>query len=62
MKKKRLSLIGAIVLVALGTVALVKYVSTAEDRALAGEELVDVLVLSTPVPAGTAASAIHRWP
>ena len=35
MKKKRASLIGAVLLVALGTFALVKYVSTAEDRALA---------------------------
>ena len=61
MKKKRLSLIGAIVLVALGTVALVKYVSTAEDRALAGEELVDVLVLNAPVPAGTAATELQQF-
>jgi len=60
-KKKRLSLVAAIVLVALGTVALVKYVSTAEDRALAGEELVDVLVLSAPVPAGTAAAELQAF-
>jgi pilus assembly protein CpaB len=60
-KKKRLSLIGAIVLVALGTVALVKYVSTAEDRALAGEELVDVLVLDSGVPAGTSAEELQQF-
>ena len=61
MKKKRLSLIAAIALVAIGTVALVQYVSTAEDRALAGEELVDVLVVNTPVPAGTAAAELQQY-
>lgn len=61
MKKKRASLIGAILLVALGTFALVKYVSTAEDRALAGEELVDVLVLDANVPAGTAANELQQY-
>jgi len=59
--KKRLSLIGAIFLVALGTVALVQYVSTAEDRALAGEELVEVLVVNAPVPAGTAANELQSF-
>jgi pilus assembly protein CpaB len=60
-KKKRISLVVAIALVAIGTVALVKYVSTAEDRALAGEELVDVLVVDTPVPAGTAATELQQF-
>jgi pilus assembly protein CpaB len=60
-KKKRASLIGAVLLVALGTFALVKYVSTAEDRALAGEELVDVLVVSAPVPAGTPANELQQY-
>ncbi len=60
-KKKRLSLIGAILLVALGTLALVKYVGTAEDRALAGEELVDVLVVNQEVPAGTAANELQNY-
>jgi pilus assembly protein CpaB len=59
-QKKRLSLVAAVLLVALGTVALVKYVSTAEDRALAGEQLVDVLVLDTGVPAGTPAQELQQ--
>jgi pilus assembly protein CpaB len=59
-KKKRVSLLAAILLVALGTVALVKYVSTAEDRALAGEQLVDVLVLNAPVAAGTSAAELQQ--
>ena len=61
MKKKRLSLIAAIALVAIGTIALVQYVSTAEDRALAGEELVDVLVVSAGVPAGTSATELQQF-
>lgn len=61
MKKKRVSLIAAIALVALGTLALVQYVSTAEDRALAGEELVDVLILDTAVPAGTGAEELQQY-
>lgn len=60
MNKKRVSLLAAIMLVALGTVALVKYVSTAEDRALAGEELVDVLVLDVDVPAGTSVTQLQQ--
>ena len=61
MKKKRVTLSAAIVLVALGTVVLVKYVGTAEDRALAGEELVDVLVVNVPVPAGTDAASLQQF-
>ena len=61
MKKKRLSLIAAVALVAIGTVALVTYVGKAEDRALAGEELVDVLVLDADVPAGTSATELQQF-
>lgn len=45
----------AIIVAVLGTVVLVNYVRSAEARALAGERLVDVLVLTQDVPAGTAA-------
>lgn len=61
MNKKRLSLIASIALVAVGTVALVQYVNSAEDRALAGEELVDVLVVDAPVPAGTSAAELQQF-
>lgn len=61
MNKKRLSLIASIALVGIGTVALVKYVSTAEDRALAGEELVEVLVVDSAVPAGTPANELQQF-
>ncbi|MDE0804952.1 MAG: Flp pilus assembly protein CpaB [Acidimicrobiales bacterium] len=61
MKKKRVSLIAAVALVVIGTVALVTYVGKAEDRALAGEELVDVLVLDADVPAGTSATELQQF-
>lgn len=61
MNKKRLSLIASIALVALGTVALVQYVNSAEDRALAGEELVEVLVVDAAVPAGTSATELQQY-
>jgi pilus assembly protein CpaB len=50
--------VAAIVLALVGTVALVAYVNTAEQRALAGEELVDVYVVGTAIPSGTAAQDI----
>lgn len=61
MKKKRVSLIAAVALVAIGTLALVTYVNQAEDRALAGEELVDVLVVDADVPAGTSATELQQF-
>lgn len=61
MNKKRVSLIAASVLVAVGTLALVQYVRSAEDRALAGEELVDVLVVDAEVPAGTSAAELQNF-
>lgn len=61
MKKKRVTLIAAVALVAVGTVALVLYVNRAEERALAGEELVDVLVLDADVPAGTSATELENF-
>ncbi len=53
MSRRVSALLAALVLAVGGTVALVAYVATAEDRALAGERLVEVLVVSEPIPAGT---------
>lgn len=54
--KRRVVGVGIAVMLALvGTFVLVAYVNTAEDRALAGERTVDVLVVSEPVEKGTAA-------
>jgi pilus assembly protein CpaB len=48
----------AIVVALLGTVVLAAYVQTAEERALAGEQLVTVLVTTEDVPRGTAAAEL----
>ncbi len=53
MNKRLTGIIVAIVLAAIGTVALVAFVRNAEERAQAGEELVEVYVVDQPVAAGT---------
>lgn len=53
MNRKIIGVVTALVLALVGTVALVAYVSTAEDRALEGEELVEVFVVTETIPAGT---------
>jgi pilus assembly protein CpaB len=50
------ALAGAIVLALIGTFAIVTYVQGADDRALAGESVVKVLVVKEQVPAGTPAT------
>jgi len=49
------ALIAAIALAVVGTVAIVAWVNGAEDRALEGETVVNVLVVKEEVPAGTPA-------
>lgn len=54
MRNRRVvALLAAVVLAGLGTLVLVLFVSTAEDRALEGEEIVEVLVVTEEIPAGT---------
>jgi len=55
MSRRMLGVIAAVVLGALGTFVLVAYVRDAEDRAVAGERLVDVVVATADIPANTAA-------
>ncbi len=55
MNKRRIGVVVAVVLAALGTWVLVRYVQSAEARALEGEETVKVLVVDQPIPAGFAA-------
>ncbi len=43
----------AVLLGAIGVITLVRYVQTAEDRALAGQQLVDVVVVTEPAQAGS---------
>lgn len=59
MKRRLYGVIGALVLALLGTVILVSYVKGAEDRALAGEKIVKVLVAAEPIEAGTPASELE---
>ncbi len=55
MNRRWIGVLASIALAALGTFVLVRYVQGAEERALAGEETVEVLVVNTAVPRGAAA-------
>lgn len=55
-KRKVLATVGALVLAIVSTLALVRYVQGAEDRATAGEDLVDALVVTGNIKAGTPAA------
>ena len=55
MSRRMVGVIAAVVLGALGTFVLVAYVRGAEDRAVAGERMVEVVVASTGIHANTAA-------
>jgi pilus assembly protein CpaB len=57
-RQKLIGIIASVLLAAVGTGLLVAYVRGAEDRALAGEETVDVLVVSATIPRGTKAEDI----
>lgn len=56
--RRAIGIVGAIAVAALGTLLLVGYVRGAEDRALAGEELAEVLVVDSPISQGTPASLL----
>lgn len=58
MTRRMIGLIGAIALALIGTIAIVAYVNSAENRALEGQEMVKVLVVQEEVPAGTPASEL----
>ena len=54
MSRRTKGVVAAVVLGALGTFVLVAYVRGAEDRAVAGEKMVDVVVASKTIDSGTA--------
>jgi pilus assembly protein CpaB len=56
--KRVIAVIAAVILATVGTVLLVNYVRGAEERALEGEELVNVLVVDKPVERGTLAESL----
>ena len=59
--RRVVAVVAAIVLALIGTAALVLYVSSAEQRALAGEQLVEVYVVASAAPSGTPAEDIERF-
>ncbi|KAE8763446.1 Flp pilus assembly protein CpaB [Georgenia thermotolerans] len=58
MKRRVLAAVAAIVLAVLGGVLVLTYVAGADQRALAGMQPVDVLVVTQPVPQGTPADQL----
>lgn len=58
MNRRLIGLVLAVLMAAAGTFVLVSYVRGAEERAIAGEESVEVLVVDRPIVKGTAASKI----
>jgi pilus assembly protein CpaB len=56
LKRRILTIILAIVLAAIGTGAVLVYVKQADQRAIAGQKAVTVLVATQLIPAGTSAS------
>jgi pilus assembly protein CpaB len=59
MRRNVVGVVLALILATIGTVALVVYVSRAEERAREGEELVEVYVVETLIPAGTPSEQIE---
>ena len=60
MKRRIIGIIAAIALATVGTFALVSYVQSAKDKAVAGERRTAVYVLSKNVPANTPLDEIER--
>ena len=60
MSRKWIGVLVAVALAAAGTWVLVRYVQGAENRALEGEETVAVLVVNSPIAAGTPGQDIAR--
>ncbi len=58
MRRKIVMVVAALLCGALGTALLVRFVQGAESRALEGEQLVDVFVVTEYVPAGTTGQAM----
>ena len=59
MNKRWIGVVASIALAVIGTYLLVNYVQGADERALEGEETVEVLVVTEPVARGTAAEEIE---
>ncbi len=60
MSRRVVGLIASVVLAAAGTFVLLAYVNGAEERAAAGEEVVQVLVVEEPVARGAVGAELDR--
>jgi pilus assembly protein CpaB len=60
MKRKIIGVLAALVLAGIGTTALVVYVESAKDKAVAAEALVDVYVVRDTIPKGTPVGEIAQ--
>ncbi len=58
MTRRVVGVTAAVILALVGTISLAAYVNTAEQRALAGEELVEVYVVDELIPGGTPAEEV----
>lgn len=58
MNRRVLGLVASLALATVGTFLVLSYVNNADERAAAGEERVEVLVVTTPVAAGEEASRL----
>ncbi|HEX8626999.1 MAG TPA: Flp pilus assembly protein CpaB [Catenuloplanes sp.] len=59
MKRRLLALLAALILAAVGCVAVLAYVKSADKRAVAGREAVWVLIATKRIPAGTSGAQIR---
>src|SRR6476619_2580341 len=60
MKRKVIGIVAAVLLAAVGAVALTTYVQSAKDEAVADEALVDVYVVGKPVAQSTPSDEIDK--
>ena len=58
--KRWIGVVAAVVLAAVGTLILIQYVNSADQRALAGQETIQVYVLQQEVAAGTPAEELAQ--
>lgn len=61
MNRKAIGIIAAAITAVIGTILLIVFVQSAEDRALEGEELVTVLRADRSIPLGTPASELDAF-
>ena len=61
MNRRVIGVVAAVLVAAVGTAFLVAFVRAAEDRALAGEETVEVFVVSEQVERGTPAEEVEAF-